>query len=99
MLLTCLKLYWIIPAGNSAPVSWMGQFADENHALDEYNAEVRRERSVGIHERPELEFVKGLEREADYYLTEEEVTHSRDRRDEAFESARWGLARWAGTDR
>ena len=49
-----LKLYRIIPAGNSAPLSWLGQFADENHALDEYNAEVRRERSEGIHQRPQL---------------------------------------------
>jgi hypothetical protein len=74
----------------------MGTFTDENHALDEYNAEVRRERSEGIHERQELEFVEGLEREAAYYLTEEEVTHTRDRRGEAFESARWGLAHRSG---
>jgi hypothetical protein len=94
-----LKLYRIIPAGTSAPLFWLGQFADENHALAEYNAEVRRERTEGIHERPELEFVEGLEREAEYYLTEEEVTHTRDRRDEAFESARWGLARRSGTGR
>ena len=88
-----LKLYRIIPAGSSTPLFWLGSFADEGHALDEYNAEVRREHSEGIHERRELEFVQGLEREAEYYLTEEEVTHSRDRRDEAFESGRWGLAR------
>lgn len=94
-----LKLYRILPARDAPPLQWMGQFPDEHHALAEYNAEVRREHSEGIRTRHELAFIEGLEREAEYWLVEQEITHTRVRRDEAFESARWGLARREGSQR
>jgi hypothetical protein len=92
-----IKLFKIIGGSGATPTSWtIGQFENERHALDEYNSEVRRSHSEKIEDgRPELEFVKGLGREVEYYLTEEEVTHTQYKRDEAFESGRWGLARKA----
>jgi hypothetical protein len=85
-----IRIYRII--GAASPVNWeIGQFSDERHALDEYNSEVRSFKSDGTDDsRPELEFAKrGCEIE--YYLTEEEVTHTETRRDESMETGRWGL--------
>jgi|HubBroStandDraft_2_1064218.scaffolds.fasta_scaffold313146_1 hypothetical protein len=89
-----IKLFRIVGAGQTSPTNWViGQFADKQHALDEYNSEVRRAHSERIDDgRPELEFVEGR-REVEYFLAEEEVTHTAVKRDEAFETARWGLAR------
>ena len=59
--------------------------------MNEYNSEVRRSKSEGINDgRPELAFVE-RNREAEYFLTEEEVTHTETRRDESMETGRWGL--------
>ena len=87
-----IRLYRIVGAGSA--VNWeIGQFADERHALDEYNAEVRSFRSDGTDtSRPELEFA-GRGQEVGYFLTEEEVTHTPTRRDEAMETGRWGLVK------
>jgi hypothetical protein len=89
-----IKLFRIIGAGAASPNDWViGQFADGRHALAQYNAEVRRTRSEGIDDgRPELEVIEDG-REVEYWLSEAEVTHTAERRDEAFEIARWGLAR------
>ena len=90
-----IKLFRIIGVGGASRTNWViGQFVDERHALDEYNSEVRRARSEGIDDgRPELEFIEDRRREAEYFLAEEEVTHTPVKRDEAFETVRWGLAR------
>jgi predicted metal-dependent HD superfamily phosphohydrolase len=89
-----IKLFKIVGVGPAWPTNWViGQFADKQHALDQYNSEVRRARSEGIDDgRPELEFIEDR-REVEYFLAEEEVTHTPEMRDEAFETARWGLAR------
>jgi hypothetical protein len=89
-----IKLFRIISVGTDAPTNWViGQFSDKRHALEEYNSEVRRAGSEGINDgRPELEFVESR-REVEYFLAEEEVTHTPEMRDAAFEVARWGLAR------
>jgi hypothetical protein len=42
-----------------------------------------------------LEFAQRV-REAEYFLTEEEVTHTETRRDEAMETGRWGLVSKSG---
>jgi hypothetical protein len=87
-----IRLYRIV--GAASPVNWeIGQFADERHALDEYNAEVRSFKSDGTDDsRPELEFAD-RRHEVEYFLTEEEVTHTETRRDEAMETGRWGLVK------
>jgi hypothetical protein len=89
-----IKLFRIIGEGAASPANWIiGQFADKTHALDEYNSEVRRARSEGIDDsRPELEIIEDR-REVEYWLAEEEVTHTPEERDAAVEIARWGLAR------
>ena len=89
-----IKLFRIIGEGAAYPSNWVvGQFADKTHALNEYNAEVRRARSEGINDgRPELEVIEDR-REVEYWLAEEEVTHTPDERDASVEIARWGLAR------
>jgi hypothetical protein len=43
--------------------------------------------------RPEPEFIVAGDREVEYFLTEEEVTHTPEKRDAASETGRWGLAR------
>ena len=90
-----IRFYRVVGVGPAYGVNWaLGQFADAEHALDEYNAEVRRAQREGFSsERPELTFVDGLEREAEYFLVEEEITHTPEKRDEAFESGRWALAK------
>jgi hypothetical protein len=87
-----IRLYRIV--GAASPVNWeIGQFPDERHALDEYNAEVRSFKSDRTDDsRPELEFAERGS-EIDYYLTEEEVTHTETRRDESMETGRWGLVK------
>lgn len=89
-----IKLFRIIGAGANAPTNWViGQFTDEQHALDQYNSEYRRARSEGIDDgRPELEIIEDG-REVEYWLAEAEVTHTHEKRDESFEIARWALAR------
>jgi hypothetical protein len=85
-----IRLYRVVGAGS--PVNWeIGQFPDEKHALNEYNSEVRRALSERIDDgRPELKFAdRGVE--VQYFLTEEEVTHTAVARDEAMETGRWGL--------
>jgi hypothetical protein len=87
-----IRIYRIVGAASS--VNWeIGQFSDEKHALDEYNAEVRSFKSDGTDDsRPELEFApRG--HEVEYFLAEEEVTHTETRRDEAMETGRWGLVK------
>ena len=87
-----IRLYRVVGSGSGA--SWLiGQFADEKHALDEYNSEVRRAESERIDDgRPELDFAeRGAE--AEFYLVEDEVTHTEIRRDESMETGRWGLVR------
>jgi hypothetical protein len=90
-----IRIYRVV--GAASPIDWeIGQFADERHALDEYNAEVRSFRSDGTDDsRPELEFAERGS-EVEFFLTEEEVTHTSTRRDEAMETGRWGLVRKAG---
>jgi hypothetical protein len=87
-----IKLYRIVGAASSS--NWeLGQFPDEKHALSEYDSECRRAKSEGIDDgRPELEFAE-RNREVEYFLTEEEVTHTETRRDEAMETGRWGLVK------
>jgi hypothetical protein len=87
-----IRIYRVV--GAASPINWeIGQFADEKHALAEYNAEVRSFRSDGTDDsRPELEFAE-RGREVEFFLTEEEVTHTQTRRDEAMETGRWGLVR------
>ena len=87
-----IKFYRVI--GASSLINWaICQFPDEKHALDEYNSEVRRAHSERIDDgRPELEFIEDAH-EVEYYLTEEEMTHSAVTRDAALETGRWGLAR------
>jgi predicted metal-dependent HD superfamily phosphohydrolase len=94
-----IKLFRIMSVGQTPPTNWViGQFADKQRALDEYNSEVRRAYSERIDDgRPELEFIEGR-REVEYFLAEEEVTHTAVNRDEAFETARWGLARKRATE-
>lgn len=94
-----IKLYRIKGAGQLSRIDWViGQFDHEQNALDEYNSEVRRSLSEGIDDgRPELEFINDLKHEAEFFLTEEEVTHSPERRDEAFETARRPLRRTTGS--
>lgn len=89
-----IKLFRIIGAGTTSPTNWViGQFPDAKHALDEYNSEVRRTLSEGLNDgRPELEIIRD-NREVEYFLAEEEVTHVSERRDAAMEIARWGLAK------
>jgi hypothetical protein len=89
-----IKLFRIIGVGEASPANWIiGQFPDSRHALAEYNSEVRRALSERIDDgRPELEFVTN-DREVEYFLAEEEVTHTPERRDASVEVARWGLAR------
>jgi len=85
-----IRLYRVVGAAFS--VNWVvGQFPDEKHAVNEYNSEVRRAESEGIDDgRPELEFA-ARDRDVEYYLVEEEVTHTETRRDESMETGRWGL--------
>jgi hypothetical protein len=89
-----IKLFRIVGVGAASPANWViGQFADARHALDEHNSEVRRSRSEGVDDgRHELEFIDD-NREVEYFLAEEEVTHTPEIRDAAVEVARWGLAR------
>jgi hypothetical protein len=89
-----IKLFRIIGAGVNVPANWvLGQFPDEQHALVQYNSESRRARSEGMDDgRPELEFIEPP-REVEFWLAEEEVTHTHERRDAEFESGRWALAR------
>ena len=89
-----IKLFRIIGAGANAPGNWVpGQFPNAQHALDQYNSEYRRARSEGIDNgRPELEFIED-HREVEFWLAEDEVTHTQEKRDEAFETGRWALAR------
>jgi hypothetical protein len=89
-----IKLFRIIGAGEASPSDWViGQFEDGRHALAQYNSECRRTRSEGLDDgRPELEFIED-HREVEYWLSENEVTHTAEKRDEAFEAARWALAR------
>ena len=88
-----IKLFRIIGVGKNSSTNWVvGQFDDARHALAEYNSEVRRTRSEGIvGERPELEIINDR-REVEYFLAEEEVTHTHEKRDASVEIARWGLA-------
>jgi hypothetical protein len=92
-----IKLFRIIGVGAAAPANWViGQFGDPKEALAEYNSEFRRAKSEGIDDgRPELEFVTD-NREVEYFLAEEEVTHTPARRDASVETGRWGLARKRG---
>lgn len=85
-----LRIYRIV--GGDPLVSWeIGQFANANQALAEYNSEVRRGQNEGIDDgRPALQFAK-QGTEVQFFLTEEEVTHTETRRDEAVETGRWGL--------
>lgn len=87
-----IRFYKIVHTGSSA--NWIiGQFPDEKHALDEYNAEVRRAKSEGLDDgRPALKFAERAI-EVEYFLTEQEISHTETRRDEAIETGRWGLAR------
>jgi hypothetical protein len=89
-----IKLFRIIGVGAALPTNWViGQFVDEKHALDQYNSEFRRARSEGIDDgRPELEFIED-HREVEYWLAEEELTHTPEKRDAALETGRWALAR------
>jgi hypothetical protein len=89
-----INIFRLIGEGAAAGTNWvLGQFSDKTHALDEYNSEVRRTRTEGIEDgRPELEFIED-QREVEYWLAEEEVTHTPEMRDAAVEIARWGLAR------
>jgi hypothetical protein len=89
-----IKLFRIIGVGAAAPDNWViGQFPDAQHALAEYNSEVRSERSHGTGDnRPELELIED-HREVEFWLAEEEVTHTEEKRDAAVEVARWALAR------
>jgi hypothetical protein len=92
-----IRFYKIVVA--AAPtVYWkIGQFADEKKALWEYNSEVRQAKRDGITtELPELQFADRTE-EVEYFLTEEEVTHTQIERDEAIETGRWGLVRKVST--
>ena len=92
-----IKLFRIIGVGAASPANWIiGQFDTAKDALAEYNSEFRRAKSEGIDDgRPELEFVTD-NREVEYFLAEEEFTHTPDRRDEGVETGRWGLARKRG---
>jgi hypothetical protein len=92
-----IKNFRIIGEGAAAGTNWViGQFADKTHALDEYNSEVRRTQSEGIDDgRPELEIIEDR-REVEYWLAEEELTHTPEMRDAAVQIARWGLARKPG---
>jgi len=92
-----IKLFRIIGVGAASPTNWViGQFPDARHALAEYNSEVRRAQSEGIDDgRPPLEIIED-HREVEYFLAEEEVTHTPERRDASVEIARWGLARPPG---
>jgi hypothetical protein len=92
-----IKLFRIIGVGAASPANWIiGQFDTAQDALAEYNSEFRRAKSEGIDDgRPELEFVTD-NREVEYFLAEEELTHTPDRRDEGVETGRWGLARKQG---
>jgi hypothetical protein len=87
-----IRLYRIVRPESGT--DWLiGQFADERHAIDEYNSEVRRAASEGIDDgQPELDFA---ERGADveFFLVEQEVTHTEIQRDESTETGRWGLVR------
>jgi hypothetical protein len=87
-----IRLYRVV--GVASQTDWViGQFPDEKHAVDEYNSEVRRSESERIDDgRPELTFAE-REREVEYFLVEEEVTHTETRRDESIETGRWGLVR------
>jgi hypothetical protein len=87
-----IKIYKIVDPASS--VEWtVGQFSDERHALNEYNSETRRTKSEGINDgRPELKFAERAV-EVEFFLTEEEVTHTATKRDEAVETGRWGLVR------
>lgn len=89
-----IKIFRIIGVGAASPVNMMlGQFPDARHALDEYNSEVRRTMNEGIDDgRPLLEMIHD-NREVEYFLAEEEVTHTLNQRDAGVEVARWGLAR------
>lgn len=86
-----IRFYKIVHAGSLG--NWIiGQFSDEKHALAEYNAEVRRAKSEGIDDgRPALKFAERAI-EVEYFLTEQEISHTETRRDEAIETGRWGLA-------
>jgi hypothetical protein len=92
-----IRLFRIIGVGAASPANWIiGQFDTAKEALAEYNSEFRRAKSEGIDDgRPELEFVTD-NREVEYFLAEEEFTHTPDRRDEGVETGRWGLARKQG---
>jgi hypothetical protein len=91
---TMIKFYRILAANSE--INWaLGQFPDEVHALAQYNSEVRREHQEGIRERPELEFIQAKDREVEYWLGEEEITHTPEKRDATLETGRWGLARKA----
>ena len=92
-----IKLFRIIGVGAASPANWViGQFESTKDALAEYNSEFRRAKSEGIDDgRPELEFVND-NREVEYFLPEEECTHTPDLRDEGVETGRWGLARAKG---
>ena len=90
-----LRVYRIVGVGTAYKVDWeIGPFPDEEHALAEYNSEVRGFRSHAIDDggRPELVFAERGQ-EVEFFLTEEEVTHTQTRRDEAMETGRWGLVR------
>jgi hypothetical protein len=92
-----IKLFRIIGVGAASPANWViGQFDTAEDALAEYNSEFRRAKSERIDDgRPELAFVTD-NREVEYFLAEEELTHTQDRRDEGVETGRWGLARKQG---
>jgi hypothetical protein len=80
-----IKLFRIIGVGAASPANWViGQFDTAEDALAEYNSEFRRAKSEGIDDG---------RREVEYFLAEEELTHTPDRRDEGVETGRWGLAR------
>src|SRR5580704_16086666 len=83
-----IKLFRIIGVGAASPANWIiGQFDTAQDALAEYNSEFRRAKSEGIDDgRPELEFVTD-NREVEYFLAEEELTHTPDRRDEGVRPA------------
>src|SRR6202161_3579122 len=89
-----IKLFRIIGVGAASPANWIiGQLDTAQDALAEYNSELRRAKSEGIDDgRPELEFVTD-NREVEYFLAEEELTHTPDRRDEGEGTGGWGLAR------
>jgi hypothetical protein len=85
-----IRLFRIIGVGAASPANWViGQFDTAEDALAEYNSEFWRAKSEGIDDgRPELEFVTD-NREVEYFLAEEELTHTPDRRDEGVETGRW----------